>query len=65
MARSKSPTALSLPARYYTDQEYYRAELEWLFLSKWFHAGRAEDIAKPGQFVRARNRGREPDHREG
>jgi glycine betaine catabolism A len=42
---------MSLPARYYTDQDYYRAELEWLFLKMWFHAGRAEDIAEPGQFV--------------
>ncbi len=46
-----SPAALSLPARYYTDPEYFRAELEWLFLSKWFHAGRAEEIPLPGQFV--------------
>ena len=43
--------AMSLPARYYTDEAYYRAELEWLFLDMWFHAGRAEDIANPGQFV--------------
>jgi glycine betaine catabolism A len=49
--QKKLPAALSLPARYYTDPDYYQAELEWLFLNKWFHAGRAEDVAKPGQFV--------------
>ena len=47
----QTPTAMSLPARYYIDENYYRAELEWLFLNMWFHAGRAEDIAGPGQFV--------------
>jgi Rieske 2Fe-2S family protein len=47
----QTPTALCLPARYYTDEEYHRAELEWLFLDKWFHAGRLEDIPEPGRFV--------------
>jgi glycine betaine catabolism A len=47
----QTPAAMSLPARYYIDEEYYRAELEWLFLKMWFHAGRAEDIPEPGQFV--------------
>ncbi len=47
----QTPTAMSLPARYYIDEDYYRAELDWLFLKMWFHAGRAEDIARPGQFV--------------
>jgi glycine betaine catabolism A len=43
--------ALSLPARYYTDVDHYRSELEWFFLSMWFHAGRADEIANPGDFV--------------
>ena len=42
---------MSLPARYYIDEDYYRAELEWLFLNRWFHAGRAEEIPEPGHFV--------------
>jgi Rieske 2Fe-2S family protein len=42
---------MSLPARYYIDEEYYRTELEWLFLDRWFHAGRTEEIPEPGQFV--------------
>jgi Rieske 2Fe-2S family protein len=47
----QTPTEMSLPARYYIDEEYYRAELEWLFLDKWFHAGRMEEIPEPGKFV--------------
>ncbi len=50
MVPTQTLTGRSLPARYYIDEEYYRAELEWLFLATWFHAGRAEDIANPGQF---------------
>jgi Rieske 2Fe-2S family protein len=45
------PQALSLPARYYIDPDYYRSELEWFFLGMWFHAGRAEEIPDPGDFV--------------
>jgi phenylpropionate dioxygenase-like ring-hydroxylating dioxygenase large terminal subunit len=47
----QTPAAMSLPARYYTDPDYFRAELEWLFLNSWFHAGRAEEIPASGQFV--------------
>jgi Rieske 2Fe-2S family protein len=47
----KAPAAMSLPARYYTDPDYYRSELESLFLGMWFHAGRADEIPNPGDFV--------------
>jgi Rieske 2Fe-2S family protein len=43
--------AMSLPARYYIDPDYYRAELEWFFFGMWFHAGRAEEIPNPGDFI--------------
>ncbi len=43
--------AISLPARYYTDPDYYRAELDWFFRDKWFHAGRADEIPNRGDFV--------------
>ena len=43
--------AMSLPARYYIDPEYYRAELEWFFFNMWVHAGRAEEIPGPGDFL--------------
>jgi Rieske 2Fe-2S family protein len=45
------PDARSLPARYYTDLEYYRSELEWFFFGMWVHAGRADEIPNPGDFV--------------
>lgn len=45
------PMALSLPARYYVDPEYYRGELEWYFGTMWFHAGRAEEIPNRGDYV--------------
>ena len=42
---------MSLPARYYIDPEYYRSELEWFFFGMWVHAGRADEIPNPGDFV--------------
>jgi len=42
---------MSLPARYYTDPDHYRAELEWFFFGMWFHAARAHEIPGPGDFV--------------
>jgi Rieske 2Fe-2S family protein len=47
----QTPEALSLPARYYTDGDYYRSELEWFFLGMWFHSGRGDEIPDPGDFV--------------
>jgi glycine betaine catabolism A len=43
--------AMSLPARYYIDSDYYRAELEWFYFSMWVHAGRSAEIGNPGDFV--------------
>src|SRR5262249_17256345 len=43
--------AMSLAARYYTDPDYYRGELEWVFLRMWFHAGREAEIPDRGQFL--------------
>jgi len=45
------PQALSLPARYYTDQEFYISELERFFFGMWIHAGRADQIPDPGDYV--------------
>lgn len=45
------PEALSLPARYYTDIEVFRSELERFFFGLWIHAGRAEEVARPGDYV--------------
>jgi phenylpropionate dioxygenase-like ring-hydroxylating dioxygenase large terminal subunit len=43
--------ASTLPAAYYTDQKYFDRELDRLFRTMWFCAGREEEIAGPGQFV--------------
>jgi glycine betaine catabolism A len=45
------PMALSLPARYYVDPDYYRAELERFFGAMWFYAGRADEIPGRGDYV--------------
>ncbi|MGC8641536.1 MAG: aromatic ring-hydroxylating oxygenase subunit alpha [Isosphaeraceae bacterium] len=45
------PEALSLSARYYTDPETFRSELERFFFGNWIHAGRAEELARPGDYV--------------
>ena len=45
------PRELSLPARYYIDPDYYRAELEWYFGAMWFYAGRADEIPGRGDYV--------------
>jgi Rieske 2Fe-2S family protein len=43
--------ARTLPAPYYTDETYFRREMERLFGRMWVYAGRTEEIQKPGQFV--------------
>jgi Rieske 2Fe-2S family protein len=40
----------SLPARYYTDPEYFRREIDRFFLAKWICAGRADQIPGPGDY---------------
>jgi len=47
----KKPQRRSLPARYYTDPEFFRLELERFFGSRWFCAGRAEEIPLRGSYV--------------
>src|SRR5678815_3774324 len=48
--------ARTLPARYYTDPALLKAELDGLFGSMWFYAGRSEEAERPGQyFVRELN----------
>ncbi len=51
MMSEKIPETMSLPARYYTDPEYYRSELEWFFFGMWVYAGRTEEVSKRGDFV--------------
>jgi phenylpropionate dioxygenase-like ring-hydroxylating dioxygenase large terminal subunit len=40
----------TLPARYYTDPELFKDELERFFCRMWICAGRAEQIAQPGDY---------------
>ena len=48
--------ARTLPARYYTDPALFKAELDGLFGTMWFYAGRSEEARAPGQyFVRELN----------
>ena len=44
------PTATTLPARYYTDPDFYREELERFFASDWICAGRANRVPAPGDY---------------
>ncbi len=48
---AQEPAAMSLPARYYIDDRHYHAELDSFFRGAWFHAGRADEIPGPGDFV--------------
>ncbi|QEH36370.1 Benzene 1,2-dioxygenase subunit alpha [Aquisphaera giovannonii] len=51
-ARASLPAdALSLPGWYYTDSEHFRREMDRFFAGGWVHAGRAEEIPTPGDFV--------------
>ncbi len=42
--------AKTLPARYYTDPEQFRGELESFFFEDWICAGRADQIPNPGDY---------------
>jgi Rieske 2Fe-2S family protein len=43
--------ASTLPAVFYTDDTYFRREMERLFAGMWVCVGRTEQIDKPGQFI--------------
>jgi Rieske 2Fe-2S family protein len=42
--------AMTLPAAYYVDAEYFKREMSALFGRMWLCAGRAESVERPGQF---------------
>ena len=44
------PAAKTLPARYYTDPELYRNELERFYCQSWICAGRSEQASIPGEY---------------
>ena len=40
----------TLPRRFYTDPDFYRAELERFYFTRWICAGRADQIPKAGDY---------------
>jgi Rieske 2Fe-2S family protein len=40
----------TLPARYYTDPDFFRIELERVYCDMWLCAGRTEDLTVPGDY---------------
>jgi Rieske 2Fe-2S family protein len=44
-------SGVTLPARYYADDQYFAREIDRLFRTMWVCAGREEEIERPGQFV--------------
>ena len=57
-AGTQTELAPTLEGRYYTDPAIMAAECERIFERQWYYAGRADEIAAPGQFIR-RQVGRE------
>ncbi len=43
-------TAKTLPSRFYADPEHHAREVEAVHLSMWLHAGREEEIPRPGDY---------------
>ena len=43
--------ALTLPAAYYVDPEFFKREMNALFARMWICVGRTEQVERPGQFV--------------
>jgi Rieske 2Fe-2S family protein len=43
----------TLPQRYYTDQDVFRAEMDQFFFSRWVCVGRSEQLANPGDYFLA------------
>ena len=44
-------TAFTLPGAYYTDERFFRREMDALFARMWICAGRVEQVERPGQFI--------------
>jgi Rieske 2Fe-2S family protein len=47
---SRVQTHFTLPAKYFTDPALFRREMEVFFCDSWVYAGRAEWIARPGDY---------------
>src|SRR5580704_8191371 len=47
---STATLPMTLPARYYTDPEIFRREIERFYFGRWICAGRASTIPKAGDY---------------
>ena len=50
MTTQVQPLATTLPARYYTDPQIFKDELQHFYCETWVCAGRADQISHPGDF---------------
>jgi glycine betaine catabolism A len=50
MSTLVQPLPKTLPGRYYTDPELFKDELERFYCESWVCAGRAEQVARPGDY---------------
>lgn len=50
MSSQAIATPKTLPARYYTDPEVFREELDRFYCQTWICAGRADQIPNPGDY---------------
>ena len=44
---------LTLPQRYYTSEDVFRAEMDRFFFSRWVCVGRDEQVVAPGKYFLA------------
>src|SRR5262249_24434709 len=49
--RLRDPMHLTLPRRFYADPDFYRAELERFYFSRWIFDGRAVQIPKACHYL--------------
>src|SRR5450755_935246 len=47
------PGAMTLPQQYYTSPEIFSAETEAIFSRRWLCVGRADQLARPGDYFLA------------
>lgn len=47
---ARRPLRMTLPARFYTDPDHFRREVEHFFFHKWICAGRADQIPNRGDY---------------
>jgi Rieske 2Fe-2S family protein len=50
MSTQVQPVAKTLPARYYTDAQVFREEMERFYCQSWVCAGRSQQVENPGDY---------------